>query len=174
MEQFLYYLLRASVLMALFYGFYKLFFGKNTFHHFNRFTLIFIVMLVVLLPVFRFNLIPEKKTEPVVIENLATDFSDIPLVEISELPAPSIEIPWIELLSVVFAVGLLVAFARYAVGLNQLITIIRKSEKQTLADETVLCVTDKDVSPFSWMKYIVLSRKDATADNRAIINHERP
>ena len=67
MEQFLYYLLRASILMALFYGFYKLFFGKNTFHHFNRFSLLFIVMLVAVLPVFRFNLLPEKKAEPVVV-----------------------------------------------------------------------------------------------------------
>ncbi len=173
MEQFLYYLLRASILMALFYGFYKLFFGKNTFHHFNRFALLFIVMLVAVLPVFRFHLIPEKKAEPVVIENLPMDFSNIPIVEISELPAPPVEIPWIELLSAVFAVGFLFALMRYLIGLSQLIGIIRKSEKQTLADETVLCITDNDISPFSWMKYIALSRKDVTADNRAIINHER-
>ena len=173
MEQFLYYLLRASILMALFYGFYKLFFGKNTFHHFNRFSLLFIVMLVAVLPVFRFHLIPEKKAEPVVIENLPMDFSNIPIVEISELPASPVEIPWIELLSAVFAFGFLFALMRYLLGLSQLIGIIRKSEKQTLADETVLCITDNDISPFSWMKYIALSRKDVTADNRAIINHER-
>ena len=173
MEQFLYYLLRASILMALFYGFYKLFFGKNTFHHFNRFALLFIVMLVAVLPVFRFNLLPEKKAEPVVIENLPMDFSNIPIVEISELPASPVEIPWIELLSAVFAFGFLFALMRYLLGLSQLIGIIRKSEKQTLADDTVLCITDNDISPFSWMKYIALSRKDVTADNRAIINHER-
>ena len=40
MENLLYYLLRASVSMALLYGFYKLFFGKNTFHAINRFVLI--------------------------------------------------------------------------------------------------------------------------------------
>ncbi len=173
MEQFLFYLLRASVLMALFYGFYKLFFGKNTFHHFNRFSLILIVMLVAVLPVFRFNLIPEKKVESVVIENFPMDFSNIPIVEISELPVQPIQIPWIEILSVVFAVGFLFALVRYLIGLNQLKNIIRKSEKQTLADDTVLCIADNDISPFSWMKYIVISRKDVTADNRAIINHER-
>ncbi|MDO5665283.1 MAG: carboxypeptidase-like regulatory domain-containing protein [Bacteroidia bacterium] len=173
METFLYYLLRASVLMALFYGFYKLFFGKNTFHNFNRFSLISVVMLVAVLPIFRFNLIPEKKAEPVVIKEFPIDFSNIPIVEISELPAPRIEIPWIELLSVIFILGFLFALARYLIGLNQLIGIIRKSEKQTLADNTVLCVAEKDISPFSWMKYIVLSRKDISADNRAIINHER-
>ncbi|MEA4950438.1 MAG: hypothetical protein VB068_12460 [Petrimonas sp.] len=61
MELFLYYLLRASVLMALFYGFYKLFLAGSTFHHINRILLIFIVLTVFLLPLFHFHLIPEKK-----------------------------------------------------------------------------------------------------------------
>ena len=169
MEQFLFYLLRASVLMALFYGFYKLFFGKNTFHHFNMFSLILIVMLVAVLPVFRFNLIPEKKVESVVIENFPMDFSNISIVEISELPVQPIQIPWIEILSIVFAIGFLFALVRYLIGLNQLINIIRKSEKQTLADDTVLCIADNDISPFSWMKYIVISRKDVM---QTIGNHQ--
>ena len=174
MEQFLFYLLRASILMTLFYGFYRFFFGKNTFHHFNRFLLIFIVMMVTVLPLFRFNLLPERKSEPVASENFPMDFSNIPIVEISELPAQPVQIPWIEILSVVFAVGFLLSVVRYLIGLSQLISIIRKSEKQTLSDNNmVLCITDKDISPFSWMKYIVLSCKDVSADNRAIINHER-
>ena len=173
MEQFLYYLLRTSILMALFYGFYKLFFGKNTFHNLHRFSLILIVVMIAVLPVFRFNLLPEKKADPAVIENFPMDFSNIPIVEISELPAQPIEIPWIGLLSVIFALGFAFAVVRYLIGLTQLIGIIRKSEKQTLADDTVLCITDKEISPFSWMKYIGLSRKDVSADNRAIINHER-
>ncbi len=173
MEQFLYYLLRASIVMALFYGFYKLFFGKNTFHNFNRFSLITIVMLVGVLPFFRFNLLPEKKTEPVTIENLPIDYSTITVTEITEMPAPTLQIPWMELLTAVLVIGFLFALTRYLVGLFQLAAIISKSEKQTLADETVLCGTDKNISPFSWLKYIVMSQKDVTADNRAIINHER-
>uniref|UniRef100_UPI00260C24F6 M56 family metallopeptidase n=1 Tax=uncultured Proteiniphilum sp. TaxID=497637 RepID=UPI00260C24F6 len=76
-------------------------------------------------------------------------------------------------LMVLFAAGFLFALIRYLVGLGQIVTIIRKSERQTFADNTVLCVTDKDISPFSWMKYIVLSHKELSADNRAIIRHEK-
>ena len=173
METFLYYLLRASIVLTLFYGFYKLFFGKNTFHHFNRVALLLIVALVAVLPVFRFNLLPEKKAEPIVMESVSVDFTAIPVVEISEMPAPRVEIPWIQLLSALFAIGFVFALARYVFGLKQLVSIIRKSKKQPLADGSVLCVTERDISPFSWMKYIVLSRKDVTADNRSIINHER-
>lgn len=173
METFLYYLLRASILMALFYGFYKLIFGKNTFHNFNRVTLILIVLLVGLLPVFRFELLPEKQPETVAAESITLDYTGFPIIEISEMPAPKIEIPWVEILLAVFIAGSLFAFVHYLIGLARLNIIIRRSDKQTMADDSVLCVTDKDISPFSWMKYIVISRKDISAENRAIINHER-
>jgi hypothetical protein len=35
MEPFLYYLLRVSIITMLFYGLYKLFFDKTTFHTIN-------------------------------------------------------------------------------------------------------------------------------------------
>lgn len=84
MDPFLYFLLQASVVMMLFYAFYKLFFGKNTFHHINRFLLLLIAVMATVLPFFRFKLIPEiiKKT---VVENLPMDFSTIPVVEMSGL-----------------------------------------------------------------------------------------
>ncbi|HHV86996.1 MAG TPA: TonB-dependent receptor plug domain-containing protein [Petrimonas sp.] len=171
MELFLYYLLRASVLMALFYGFYKLFLAGSTFHHINRILLIFIVLTVFLLPLFHFHLIPEKKTDPVT-ETFLADLSSIPVTEFVETQPP-VEIPWMQILIVLFAAGFLFALVRYLIGLGQIAAIIRKSERQTLADNTVLCMTDKDISPFSWVKYIVLPCKGLPADNRAVIRHER-
>ena len=172
MEQFLYYLLRASVVMVLFYGFYKLFFGKNTFHRINRLMLILLSITVCILPLFRFSLLPEKKREPIVTENFTFDLSEIPIVEYNYVE-PQIVIPWQQILFVLFIVGLAFALTRYLIGLAQLMQIIRKSEKQLLADNSVLCVTEKEVSPFSWFNYIVLLRNDMNAENRAIINHER-
>ena len=61
MENLLYYLLRASVSMVLFYGFYKLFFGKNTFHAMNRYMLIAFTAMPLLQPLFRFNFLPEQQ-----------------------------------------------------------------------------------------------------------------
>lgn len=171
MELFLYWLLRASVLMALFYGLYKFFFANNTFHNVNRFSLIFILLVISLLPLFRFNFIPEKKAEPVT-EMFWMDLSSIPVTESVETQ-PRVEIPWMHILIILFAIGFLFTFIRYLIGLSQIAAIIRNSEKQMLPDHTVLCVTDKNISPFSWMKYIVLSRRELSADNQAVIRHER-
>lgn len=170
MEQFLYYLLRASVVMALFYGFYKLLFGKNTFHRVNRYLLITLTVGVCVLPIFHFNLLPEKKVEPIVTESVAIDFSEIPVYY--ELETQNV-IPWAQILMTIFLIGLTFALIRYFMGLLQLVSIIRKSEKQILHDNAILCVTDKDISPFSWFHYIVLSHKDISEENHAIINHER-
>ena len=104
-------------------------------------------------------------------ENLTTDFSEIPVVAYNvEL---QMQIPWQQILFVLFVVGFAFVVTRYLIGLAQLRQIIRKSEKQTLADNSVLYVTEQDVSPFSWFNRIVLSRNDMNVDNRAIINHER-
>lgn len=171
MEFFLFYLLRASVLMALFYGLYKCFFANNTFHSVNRFSLIWMLLSITVLPLFRFNLIPGKQPE-LLDESFWTDFSSIPVTGLVETQ-PRIEIPWIQILMILFVVGFLFTFARYLIGIGHIVSIIRKAEKQILADHTVLCITDKHILPFSWMSYIVLSRKEWSSDNQAVIRHER-
>jgi beta-lactamase regulating signal transducer with metallopeptidase domain len=171
MELFLYWLLRASVVIALFYGFYKLFLAKVTFYALNRYALTLIALTTAVLPLFRFDLIPERKAEPLAV-NLLTDFASLPAIEYMETQ-PRAEIPWMQILAVLFALGFLFTLVRYLIGLCQIAVLIRKSKKQPLEDHTVLCVTDKNISPFSWMKYIVLSRKELSADSQAIIRHEK-
>lgn len=170
MEPFLYYLLRASVLMALFYGFYKLLLSGNTFHAVNRVVLVSIALASCLLPLFRFHLIPEKKADAVA-RILPGDFFSIPVAGFVELQ-PQREIPWVQILMIVVAAGFLFALFRYLAGVVQLVLIIRKSEKQALENQAVLCVTDKRVSPFSWMRYIVLPREELSSENQAVIRHE--
>lgn len=171
MELFLFYLLRASVLMVLFYGLYKIFFSKNTFHHVNRFSLLLIVSIVLLLPVFRFGLIPEKNAAPVA-TSIVRDLSSIPVADFVE-KQPWGGIPWMQMGMVVFLLGFFFTLSRYLIGLGRIVAIIRTSKKQTDTDNTVLCVTDRKISPFSWMKYVVISPKELSAENRAVIRHEK-
>ncbi|RNC64719.1 M56 family metallopeptidase [Proteiniphilum sp. X52] len=171
MELFLFWLLRASVLMALFYGLYKFFLAHTTFHNVNRFSLICMLLVISVLPLFRFNFILGKKREPLT-GAFSTDLSSIPVTEFV-VTQPRVEIPWTHILIMLFAIGFLFTFIRYLIGLSQIAVIIRNSEKKMLPDQTVLWVTDKNISPFSWMKYMILSRGELSADNQAVIRHER-
>ena len=172
MENLLYYLLRASVSMVLFYSFYKLFFGKNTFHAMNRFMLIAFTAMTLLLPLFRFNFLPElqKATNS---GQLSWELSAVPVIHSSNLATTGSVIPWSTLLLVLFVVGLMCAVVRYLVGLYQINTIIHRSRKERLPDGTTLCMSDKEVAPFSWMNYVVLNGKDIPEQNQAIIRHEQ-
>ena len=172
MESFLYYLLRASVLMALFYGFYKLLFARTTFHSMNRVMLLIIAFISSLLPVFRFNFLPEKKVDPILLDSSLIDFSTMSMTEAAAL-TPSLSIPWIPLLMGLFVVGLLFTITRYLIGLGQITLLIRRSEKHLLDDGTVLCVSNQPISPFSWMKYVVLSEEDFSAEHHTILRHEK-
>lgn len=172
MESLLYYLLRASISMALLYGFYKLFFGKNTFHAINRFVLIAIALLTVLLPLCRFNFIPDLG-RVTISDHSSWDLSDIPVSEFSSMSATQQLFPWRELLFVVFVVGFLIALVRYLIGFFQIIGIIRNSHKEKLNDGSTLCLSVKDIAPFSWMNYVVLYGKGVPEENRTIIQHEQ-
>ena len=172
MESLLYYLLRASISMALLYGFYKLFLGKNTFHAINRFVLIAIALLTVLLPLCRFNFIPDLG-RVTISDYPSWDLSDIPVSEFSSMTATQQLFPWRELLFVVFVVGFLIALVRYLIGFFQIIGIIRNSHKEKLNDGSTLCLSVKDIAPFSWMNYVVLYGKGVPEENRTIIQHEQ-
>ena len=180
MESLLFYLLRTSIVMAVFYGFYKLFFSRNTFHKSNRVLLILIVVITSILPLFSFNLLaninlPESEA------NLL-DFSKLQIIEQVGNFEQKATFPWIPFLLILFVAGMLFTFIRYIIGINQIRKIIASSEKQFISNSekqfisnnAVLCITDKNISPFSWWTYIVISRKDYTQDNsQTILSHEK-
>lgn len=180
MESLLFYLLRASIVMAVFYGFYKLFFSRNTFHKSNRVLLILIVVITSILPLFSFNLLaninlPESEA------NLL-DLSKLQIIEQVGNFEQKATFPWIPFLLILFVAGMLFTFIRYIIGINQIWKIIASSEeqfifnseKQFISNNAVLCITDKNISPFSWWTYIVISRKDYTQDNsQTILSHEK-
>lgn len=171
MEPFLFYLLRASICMALFYGFYKLFLSRTTFYAINRIVLSAILLLVVVLPLFRYNLLPQPKEQETIM--LPISFSEIP-IEIIEAPVKQVvEIPWLAILLAVYSIGLLFFIGRYLFGLFQIDSFIRKSEHRPQTNGINVCVTDKNIAPFSWMKYIVISRSDFDTENNAVIAHEK-
>src|SRR5690606_34377156 len=63
MEPDLLYMLRSSIILSLFYGFYILFFCKNTFHTVNRCLFITMLFISVIHPFFHFDILPNNVQE---------------------------------------------------------------------------------------------------------------
>jgi TonB family protein len=74
---------------------------------------------------------------------------------------------------VVFFIGLVVTLGYTLQSILRVWLLIRHSEQHPQNDGTVICVAKGDVSPFSWMRYIVLSQSDYEAQDASILAHER-
>ena len=168
METFLFYLLRSSLVAILLYGIYMAIFSKTTFHRANRTALDSILVVSVVLPLFRFRLIPETA-------HSMMDISAINGSNLSELPVSSVgqsfwqNIPWIEIIAIFYFVGLSFFLIRQLLGFMRLAAMIRTSEKEAVSHAALLCITDCKIQPFSWFRYIVVSKDDVKSNYFPVI-----
>jgi TonB-dependent SusC/RagA subfamily outer membrane receptor len=168
METFLFYLLRSSLVAILLYGIFKAIFSQTTFHGANRIALDSILVVSVVLPLFRFRLIPETA-------HSMMDISAINGSNLSELPVSSVgqsfwqNIPWIEIIAIFYFVGLSFFLIRQLLGFMRLAAMIRTSEKEAVSHAAILCITDCKIQPFSWFRYIVVSKDDVKSNYFPVI-----
>jgi TonB-dependent SusC/RagA subfamily outer membrane receptor len=178
METSLFYLLRVSIAAAILYLFFKLILSKRTFHSINRIVVLGIVVMTLILPLFTVQL-PEisffkPKVEQPTIEEILASLKGINQVNtITIALTPEAKIPWIKVIGLIYLSGLIVALLRFSISFIRMGRIISAARKERMTDNSLLCISDKNVSPFSWMKYIVLSTTDVEADNLDIIRHEQ-
>lgn len=174
MGTFFVYILKSALCLAAYYLFYKLLMSSDTFHRFNRFALVTLLLCSMALPLLQFNL---ETTPEVVTGSAEIDLSGLAMVEaVTEVETPL----WTKLVAVLILVYLLgiVFFAlRTLVSYLSLWRLIRRCEERPLPTafahaKARLMVTQDSVSPFSWMHYVVVNERDLQENERAILLHE--
>lgn len=153
MVEFLQYDLKVAVLVAAFYMFYRLLLSRETFHRVNRAVLLLTAVASFLLPL---CVVTVHKTVVLSQAPTALVTADLGAVSIAETETPL----WQTAVFAVFVAGALVTLGHTLVGIVKVWRLISHSEQYREADGVVVCVTDRDVSPFSFYRYIVLSRSD--------------
>ena len=172
MIEFLIYDAKVALLVAIFYMFYRLMLARETFHRVNRVVLVLTAVASFILP---FCVITMHETVAIPMEfDVATDLqSDAGLYE--DLQAPTQQMPlWQILLPILFIIGMLATLGNTLVSMIRILILIRRSEKHPQEDGTIICVSgNAELSPFSWMRYIVMNRSDYEQKDVAILAHER-
>ena len=168
MKEFLIYEVKVAAVLLVFYLFYRFLLKKETFHRFNRVVLVGTAVLSFILP---FCIVTIKKTAETM------DIS-VPSVEVgsvtAEAVAEAIGQPWWQIaLMVLFWAGAAFVVCRVVLSILSICRIISQGETVLEEDGCRIVVTDKDIDPFSWMRYIVLSRKDYEANAAPVIAHEK-
>ena len=159
------YLLQSGACLAGFYFVYKLFLSRETLHRFNRMLLLSVIVVSAVLPLCRITVereLPVAATEPVI------EVSEITAAEIVEDKGLDYETA----ICIVFLLGAAATAARLIFSIASVRRIIASGTTTTTDDGISLTIMDGDTKPFSWMRHIVLSAKDAEEDGRIIIAHE--
>ena len=167
MLSFLLYDVKAAVALAVFYMFYRLMLRKETFHRLNRIVLVGSVAVAFLLPLCIITIYKPMEMEAVSMEQGAIPLEGVaPVVEKSA--------PWWPIaLTVLFWTGLALVLARVLVSILSISRIIKRGQLVREEDGCKIVVTDREIDPFSWMKYIVLSLKDWEGNHAPILTHEK-
>ena len=166
MLDFLTYDAKVAVLIAVFYLFYRLVLARETFHRVNRVVLLLTAVISFVLPLCVITM-----HQTVVLDAAPT--VDVGDVQAALADEPAVPIFWQLALPTLFMIGVVATLCRTLFSMARVWQLIRHSEQHRQDDGTVICVTDRQVSPFSWFHYIVLSRQDYIQPDAAVLAHER-
>ena len=168
MMEFLIYDLKVALLVVAFYMFYRLLLSHETFHRTNRLVLLATAIASFILPLCVITL---HKTVVVSGHGLVS-LEGLGMAEVADAAEPQMPL-WQIVAIVVFFVGLAVTLGHTLIGILKVWRLVSHSERHQEPDGIVVCVTDRDVSPFSFCRYIVLSRSDYEAHEASVLAHER-
>ena len=162
---------KVAVALLVFYLFYRFLLKKETFHRFNRVVLVGTAVLSFLLPLCIITIHKPIAVAPMVPESPALA-TDLPAQELVPLVEPAV--PWWPIaLIILFWAGVAFVLARVTTSILSIVRIIHRGQLVQEEDGCQIIVTERDIDPFSWMKYIVLSRKDWEAPHESILAHEK-
>jgi TonB family protein len=177
---FFVYILKSSVCLVVFYLFYRLLLSRETFHRFNRVALLSILLLSCLLPLVEVTV--EEQTEVhqtmMTLEQWLMLADMMNTADATDLQAEEVTVTWIQVALLVYLAGILLFALRNGYSLLKLGGLLKSGRKENLSEyidegeKVTLIVHDRDIAPFSWMKYIVISEKDLDENGREILIHE--
>ncbi len=166
MSQFLIYEVKAALILTAFYLGFKLFLSSEKMHRFNRLVLLLSCLGSFVLPLCIIT-VHRALPLPEIVEN----------VEDLSAPAASGEEAgrsiWEYLLISIYWLGVSFVLARTMAGVISVLKLIKSCRCHITPEGDELMISDADIPPFSWMKWIVMSSKDLESGNRHILEHEK-
>ena len=202
MGAFIVYLIKSSLLLAMLVSLFMLFMSRETFHKLNRYLLLCIVVVSLVLPfvnvgmstplqgVFDFIENGDRVAEvgaPVVdvlpmyetTEQPVAMADAVPVMDVAPVPIEgkgSAAPLWQIIVLAVYVLGVVLLVIRQLVMYVQLSRLIMRSRKATAEqyglDDVKLCLHSGEEKPFSWFGWVVVSNNDMAEGAHEILTHE--
>ena len=166
---FFIYSVKVAVCLALFYLFHKLLMSRDTFHTFNRFAILSMMLLSLVLPLVHLSLDSEAGINrgTVALEGLV---AQTVVADGGNGVGDGLTLTQVLLAAYVLGVVLFVGKALLSVG--SLLRLIRRARCVEVRNGIRIYTMQGDISPFSWFRYIIMSEKDWQENRREIVLHE--
>ena len=181
MGTLLIYIMKSAVCLAVFYLFYKLLMSRETFHRFNRFSLLGLMIICSIIPFVKISI--DSPTESVQGAVSMDELLTAPVIINSDIAPQTNDYSAMEYIIVfataIYIIGILFFTAREIFQFRKVLNITHKGTEEDISlyinnnvKNIKLIVTDENISPFSWMNRIVISRTDLEENGREILCHE--
>ena len=172
MGAFFVYIVKSAVCLAVFYLFYRLLLSRETFHRFNRIALLGILILSCVIPLAEVTM-----KEPMEVSQQLLTWEELLLVaDLNQTAtvetAPVSAITWCEGLLMAYLLGIVFFFLRNVWSLSRMLRLIKGSTLVRRENGITLITHQKEIAPFSWMKFVVISEKDLEENGEEILTHE--
>ena len=159
MMEWLVYEGKAALCLAAFWLCWRLLLQRDTFHRLNRAALLATAVATQLLPLC------------VVTIDRTVELLPMEPVPMETAPAGTGGSWWQWLLAGLYIAGGAATLVRLLLSVLHVRKLAKASEQRPQADGSVLCIHDSVTTPFSWMKWIFLSREDLASP--AVLTHEK-
>ena len=171
MGALLVYIIKSTLCLAMFYLFYRLLLNGDTFHRLNRVMLLGIIVLSAVIPFIHFStsasVIFQQPMRNIEYLLMMASLQNAAEAESSHLSL------YVTFIFAFYICGCLFFSFRFFYSFRKIIELIHGGEKHYIKNGVYLVVVSQDVAPFSWMKYIVISKADLEESGKAIWLHER-
>ena len=167
MGEFIVYSVKISLCLVMFYVFYKLLLSRTTLHTFNRFVILALVAVSMVLPFVHVTV-----SEPVV-EGVVSIDQLVMMATVVEQERPEFHFSAINVAVLIYIIGVAVFFIRMLLSYAGIHRIMKRAVTVVDDDGVRIYVVDGDIAPFSWFRNIVISATDYRDNRRAIITHEK-
>lgn len=175
MGTFFAYILKSALYVTAYYLFYRLLLSRDTFHRFNRWALLGMLTLSIALPLLQFS---AQVAQPSAQGDVTVGLPTAAMVLADDTATPW-HIQLLQWVLLIYVVGMVCFALRAAVCYISLARVLSKGERTRLNrygieghDDVCLIVHREQMSPFSWMHYMVVSEQDMQFNGPAIVAHE--
>jgi len=184
MNSFLLYILKSTFCISLFYLGFRMLLHKETFFRLNRILLLSAVIFSAIIPAIQLPqfIQPAAQNEWISpIQEMETTLASQPISE-ETVPAATApteqtkpvlkeEFTWLKLVQNTYLAGILISFLILIYGIISILILFRKARFMQM-DGFRLLIIDRDVPPFSFGRFVIISQADYDAHQQTILAHE--